>query len=290
MILSALVKQSMSEYTRPWKVATLGAGMVLLLVGSFYYQIPDWDIPISVIMAFLTYLAAPWSLRVLIDRRWKLVPVALLAAWFSVDGCYYVYWRFRNPDVLETMRSANFTASLCLYFMCGLIWLHPGRLCDLVKRRQANECARPKRRGILFIAAFLAGPGLSASGFAGEKLSPRLDYEAKLRPAVESYLQQVMSHSLMETSELFREPPPPDWIRKHTESFFSTPGLLPGTRLRCREVRNPRIKGMEIQYDGATATASIDVDCLSSDKAYGAHKGVRFKNVGGRWFLITERE
>lgn len=51
----------LAEYARPWKLGTLALGIALLIIGSFYYQAPDWDIPISLIMATLAYLTAPWS-------------------------------------------------------------------------------------------------------------------------------------------------------------------------------------------------------------------------------------
>jgi len=54
----------MTEYLRPWKLFSLAAGVVLLIAGWFYYHAPDWDIPISLIMATLVYLTAPWSMRV----------------------------------------------------------------------------------------------------------------------------------------------------------------------------------------------------------------------------------
>ncbi|MGE5757901.1 MAG: hypothetical protein ACM3W8_03445, partial [Sideroxydans sp.] len=62
----------MREYTRPWKLCTLLLGIALLIIGSLIHEAPDWDIPISIIMAVLAYLAAPWSLRVIVERRWKL--------------------------------------------------------------------------------------------------------------------------------------------------------------------------------------------------------------------------
>jgi hypothetical protein len=68
----------LKEYLQPWKLCTLGIGVVLLIAGSFYYEAPDWDIPISLIMASLTYLFAPWSLRVIVERRWRWLPLALL--------------------------------------------------------------------------------------------------------------------------------------------------------------------------------------------------------------------
>ena len=84
--------------------------------------------PISFIMASITYFFAPWTLRVLLERRWALWPLAALATWFAVDGSYSLYWYFVDPVALEMMRGANFLASLALYFVCGLLWLYQGSL------------------------------------------------------------------------------------------------------------------------------------------------------------------
>ena len=117
-----------AEYLRPWKLFTLAAGIFLLVIGALLGIAPDWDIPISFIMALLAYLTAPWSLRVLLERRWRLLPWALLATWFTVDGCYALYWHYRAPQVLELMRAYNFPASLALYGLCGVLWLYRGSL------------------------------------------------------------------------------------------------------------------------------------------------------------------
>jgi hypothetical protein len=122
----------MKEYLRPWKLITLGCGVAALIAGAFYYQAPDWDIPVSLIMAILAYLTAPWSLRVVLERRWKLWPLMLFATWFTVDGSYSLYWHFVNPAALDMMREANFFASLGLYGMCGVVWLYRGSLRDLI--------------------------------------------------------------------------------------------------------------------------------------------------------------
>jgi len=127
-----------SEYLRPWKLVTLTVGIILLVVGSFYFQAPDWDIPISLIMALLAYLTAPWSLHVIVERRWRRWPAMLFATWFTVDGCYAIYWHFRNPVALEQMRSANFPASLSLYFTCGLIWYYNGALSQLAAKARSE--------------------------------------------------------------------------------------------------------------------------------------------------------
>lgn len=69
----------LAEYTRPWKLITLAIGIALLILGADYYEAPDWDIPVSLIMATLAYLTAPWGLRIILERRWRLLPAMLFA-------------------------------------------------------------------------------------------------------------------------------------------------------------------------------------------------------------------
>ena len=127
----AIINRWLTEYKRPWKLFSLFVGLSLLIAGSFYYQAPDWDIPVSFIMAFFTYLSAPWSMRVIVERQWKYFPFMLFATWFSIDGCYWIYWHYKNPAALAMMRDVNFFASLSLYSICGLIWYYQGNLGDI---------------------------------------------------------------------------------------------------------------------------------------------------------------
>lgn len=113
------------KYSHPWNLLTLAAGVALLVMGSFYYDAPDWDVPISLIMAGFTYLTAAWSLQVILKRQWRKVPAMLLVTWWAVDGCYALYWHFKNPLALELMRDANWPASLALYFACAVVWTLP---------------------------------------------------------------------------------------------------------------------------------------------------------------------
>ena len=134
----------MKELLRPWKLGTLAIGIALLVAGSFYYEAPDWDLPISLIMAFFAYLTASWSLHVIVERRWRWWPAMLFATWFTIDGCYWIYWSFKNPVALDLMRSANWPASLCLYWMCGLVWYWRGSLQEA--SRAAFGSGAPARR------------------------------------------------------------------------------------------------------------------------------------------------
>ncbi|MDD3608123.1 MAG: hypothetical protein PHI49_00045 [Halothiobacillaceae bacterium] len=132
------------EYRRPWKLFTLVLGIALLLAGSVYMPAPDWDVGVSFIMAILTYLSAPWLLHVLWRRQWRLWPLALLAAWFSIDGAYWMYWSLVDPEAL-IMRSANAYASTFLYLLMGMVWLYPGSLRQLwgETRGAVREALRP---------------------------------------------------------------------------------------------------------------------------------------------------
>ncbi len=119
---------SIRDYLRLWKLFSLACGIGILIVGSFIEEALDWDIPICFLMAISTYIFAPITSRTLFWRRWRYLPLALFGMWFSVDGIYWLYWRFKNPIVVDFMRDANFLPSLCLYLICAFIWLHDGSL------------------------------------------------------------------------------------------------------------------------------------------------------------------
>ena len=124
------------EYLRLWKLITFLMGMSWLFWGAIYLEIPDWDIGVSILMAFLAYVTAPWSVRVLLQRRYQSIPVALFAWWFTVDGSYMLYHTLLGN---ETFRFANFYASSTLYWLCGFLWLHNGSLRDLLSTRQVKS-------------------------------------------------------------------------------------------------------------------------------------------------------
>jgi hypothetical protein len=122
-----------AQWRQPWKLVSFAAGLALLIAGSFHYHAPDWDVPVSILMAMLAYLTAPWSMRTMIERRWRDWPQILFLTWLTVDGGYALYWHFRDPAALAMMRDVNFPASLSLYWICGLLWLPRGSLAEIVQ-------------------------------------------------------------------------------------------------------------------------------------------------------------
>jgi hypothetical protein len=135
------------EFVRPWKPFSLAVGLGLLVVGSFYYEAIDWDIPISLIMGLLAYFTAPWSMLMMLERRWKHWPAMIFATWFTVDGCYWLDWTAVNPVAVEMMRDANWPASLSLYWICGVVWLWRSSLAELLaETRRAFSRSRAVTR------------------------------------------------------------------------------------------------------------------------------------------------
>ena len=121
----------MREYLRPWKLLSFASGVGaadrgrLLLRGSGLGRSDHPDHGVSRLPDGSLVGA------VMLERRWKLWPAMVFATWFTVDGCYWLYWRAVDPVALELMRDANWPASLSLYGMCGVIWLYQGSLAEL---------------------------------------------------------------------------------------------------------------------------------------------------------------
>ena len=135
------VQQCLAELVRPWKLLSFGVGMAWLLYGARNYGISDWDVGISLIMGGLTYLCAPWSVRVTLHclryrpRFWGLwIAAALFVAWIVVDCVYVLYHTaMGNP----MFRLENFYASSALYFLAGAIWFYSGSLRDFLSNVRA---------------------------------------------------------------------------------------------------------------------------------------------------------
>jgi hypothetical protein len=125
-------KTNRADLRQPWKLVTLTIGTTWLLYGAIHYDIPDWDIGVSMIMASLTYVAAPWCARAVISLKWPLFAGVIIMSWFAVDGAYNLWHTvIGNP----TFREANFMASGSLFWLCGFIWLARGSLHDIFAGR-----------------------------------------------------------------------------------------------------------------------------------------------------------
>jgi hypothetical protein len=111
---------SVYSIERILKGITFFLGLLALVYGALFLDYPDWDIGISLIMAFATLATAQWSVSVLWELRLFWVPLAAFYTWLCVDGVYWAYWSLVRPEVM--IREGQWLASLCLYLLCGVIW------------------------------------------------------------------------------------------------------------------------------------------------------------------------
>ena len=130
-------RRYLAELKRPWKVATLAAGLAYLFYGAMKFDFADWDVGVSLLMGTLTYVCAPWTVYVVMvcirdrPRHWfRWLTCAFLLAWLVVDGSYIGYNTVVGHPVL---RAENFVASSALYLLGGLIWSYRGSLRQLAR-------------------------------------------------------------------------------------------------------------------------------------------------------------
>lgn len=104
------------------KTITFAIGMSWLLYGATTFNYPDWDIGVSLVMAFSTYFTADKVIARSRSLNWRKLPVAALYTWFAVDGSYTIYWFCVDRSVLLAMRDSQWLTSLCLFLLCGMLW------------------------------------------------------------------------------------------------------------------------------------------------------------------------
>ena len=117
--------ENKADLLQPWKLVTLAAGLVWLLYGALTYHFADWDVGVSLIMAGLTYVSAPWCARAVRYRKWRLIAGVIIAWWFCVDGSYSLWHTIAGNSM---MRDANITASSALFWLCAVIWMPIGSI------------------------------------------------------------------------------------------------------------------------------------------------------------------
>ena len=107
------------------------------------FDIQDWDIGVSLVMAGVTYCTADWVVGVLRRSEYRRYPLALFFTWFAVDGSYFAYWQIVNPDAM--LRGVQWWPSLLMYLLCGVIWSSlptPRESLDLVREMKGRFGSR----------------------------------------------------------------------------------------------------------------------------------------------------
>ena len=103
-----------------WKNVTFLIGLAWLIYGAIFFDYSDWDIPISFLMAFSTYLTADRFIRSIKKKDYPQIVLWSVGAWWSIDGVYWLYWSLTDKTVM--IREGQWAMSLCLYLLCGFVW------------------------------------------------------------------------------------------------------------------------------------------------------------------------
>lgn len=110
----------------PWKIAAFVAATIGLVVGSEYAGDPTWDYGISIIMATLTFLSAPWAVGTVYkfikkEVHFRQFYIAVFVWLISVSISYDLYVRIKFGVKPESSK-ANLLISGVWYIAAGLFW------------------------------------------------------------------------------------------------------------------------------------------------------------------------
>lgn len=104
-----------------WKNFTFLVGLSWLIYGAMYFEYPDWDIPISLLMSLSTYLTADHFIRAIKTKSYSKIALFSFGAWWSIDGVYWLYWSLVEKTAM--IREGQWAMSACLYLLCGFVWI-----------------------------------------------------------------------------------------------------------------------------------------------------------------------
>ena len=79
------------------------------------------------------YLTAGWSMHVMVERRWRDLPLMLFLTWWCIDGCYALYWWLIDPQALILYRVMRQRLS------AAETGLSPERALDQLRRIQQHQ-------------------------------------------------------------------------------------------------------------------------------------------------------
>lgn len=103
-----------------WKNFTFCIGLAWLIYGAIFFGYPDWDIPLSLLMAGSTYVSADRFVLSIKQKDPRGVLLHSITAWWATDGSYWMYWSLVDASV--AIRAGQWAMSACLYLLCGLVW------------------------------------------------------------------------------------------------------------------------------------------------------------------------
>lgn len=107
-------------------------GILLLVLGSFYSNLPDWDVLISILMGGLTTIYSPRLIRSLREEHGHAIVNHLILMVFIVDWLYVNYNEYIGATYV---REANLTVSIPLYVLTGIVLYYAGKFDEAMAKK-----------------------------------------------------------------------------------------------------------------------------------------------------------
>lgn len=152
------LKSYFIELFRPWKLITFSMALGFYIWGAFFYRLPTWDVPVSIIMSLLTYIFAPWVVKTLLylyedrPKQWKSkLFVCLLVTYICASGSYELYHMTIGIGYHPPTYWQNLYYSTLLFLAAGLFWKFEGTAGQLLKLLKESAVANYNKKPVKFI-------------------------------------------------------------------------------------------------------------------------------------------
>ena len=129
---AAQLHDYLRKLLRPWKLLTFVVGATFFTWGAYHWDVPTWDVGVSMLMSVLCFLVAPWAvdlgLRAVLSRkeRWvRDLVVAAGAIYIVASGSYEAYNTIRMGYHPVTYW-LNLAFSVPVTISAGLVWRYDG--------------------------------------------------------------------------------------------------------------------------------------------------------------------
>ena len=156
------IKSYIAELFRPWKFVTFSLALGFYIWGAYFYRLPTWDVPVSIIMSLLTYFFSPWVVKTLFylycerPKKWKLkLFVCLLVTYACALGSYEIYHMTIGIGCHPPTYWPNLYYSTLIFLAAGIFWKFEGTFAQLFKLVREETISKYKKRPFMFVTFWI---------------------------------------------------------------------------------------------------------------------------------------
>ncbi|MBP9855519.1 MAG: hypothetical protein KBD53_11685 [Candidatus Omnitrophica bacterium] len=162
MYLSFYITKYLRELLRPWKLITFGLALTYYIWGAFHYQLPTWDVPISIIMSSMTYIFAPWVVKSLIyicterpHYSFGKIIVCVMVTYAAASGSYEVYHMTIGMGYHPPTYWINLYYSTLIFLAAGIFWKFEGTFNELLILLKHSIRIQYGKQPVMFVSFWI---------------------------------------------------------------------------------------------------------------------------------------